>query len=108
MTISPTTLTVAEGDATGVSYTVVLNSQPAGDVTISISGHASTDLTLSGTTLSGDDELTFTTANWGTAQTVTVKAAEDADAVTDADVTLAHAISSDRRLGPTTPWPTSP
>ena len=94
VTISPTTLTVAEGDATGLSYTVVLTSQPAGDVTVAISGHASTDLTLSGTTLSGDNELTFTTANWGTAQTVTVKAAEDEDAVTDADVTLTHAISS--------------
>ena len=77
MTINPATLTVTEGDASGVSYTVVLTSQPAGDVTVAISGHASTDLTLSGTTLSGDDELTFTTENWGTAQTVTVKAAED-------------------------------
>ena len=94
VTISPTTLTVTEGDATGVSYTVVLTSQPAGDVTITISGHANTDLSISGTTLSGDDELTFTTANWDTAQTVTVKAAEDDDAVTDADVTLVHAISS--------------
>ena len=95
VTISPTTLTVTEGDAAGVSYTVVLTSQPAGDVTVTVSGHSGTDLTLSGTTLSGDDELTFTTANWGTAQTVTVTAAEDDDAVTDADVTLAHAISSD-------------
>ena len=94
VTISPTTLTVTEGDATGVSYTVVLTSQPAGDVTVAISGHANTDLSISGTTLSGDDELTFTTENWGTAQTVTVKAAEDDDAVTDADVTLTHAISS--------------
>ena len=94
VTISPTTLTVAEGDASGASYTVVLTSQPAGDVTITISGHSGTDLSISGTTLSGDDELTFTTENWGTAQTVTVKAAEDDDAVTDADVTLAHAISS--------------
>ena len=94
VSISPTTLTVAEGDATGVSYNVKLNSQPAGDVTVTVSGHSGTDLSISGTTLSGDDELTFTTANWGTAQTVTVKAAEDDDAVTDADVTLTHAISS--------------
>ena len=94
VTISPTTLTVDEGDASGASYTVVLTSQPAGDVTITISGHADTDLSISGTSLSGDDELTFTTANWGTAQTVTVKAAEDDDAVTDADVTLVHDISS--------------
>ena len=95
VTIDPTSLTVTEGDATGVSYTVALTSQPAGDVTVTISGHSGTDLTLSGTGLSEDGELTFTTANWGTAQTVTVKAAEDDDAVTDTDVTLVHAISSE-------------
>ena len=61
---------------------------------MTVSGHSGTDLTLSSPGLSGDDELTFTTANWGTAQTVTVKAAEDDDAVTDADVTLVHDISS--------------
>ena len=95
VTIDATSLTVTEGDDTGVSYTVKLATQPAGDVTVTISGHSGTDLSISGTTLSGDDELTFTTANWATAQTVTVKAAEDDDAVTDADVILAHAISSD-------------
>ena len=94
VTISPTSLTVTEGDAAGASYTVKLTSEPAGNVTVTISGQADTDLTLSGTTLSNDGELTFTTENWGTVQTVTVKAAEDDDAVTDAEVTLAHAISS--------------
>ena len=94
VTIDPTTLTVTEGDAGGASYTVALTSQPAGDVTIAISGHSGTDLTLSGTTLSEDGELTFTTENWGTAQTVTVKAAEDVDAVADGVVTLVHAIGS--------------
>ena len=93
VTIDPTELTVVEGDATGASYNVKLTSQPAGDVTVTVSGHSGTDLTLSGTGLS-NDALTFTTTNWGTAQTVTVKAAEDADAVPDADVTLVHAISS--------------
>ena len=94
VSINPTSLTVTEGDAAGASYTVVLTSQPAGDVTVTISGHSGTDLTLSGTGLSNDNELTFTTDNWGTVQTVKVTAAEDNDAVTDADVTLAHAISS--------------
>ena len=94
VTINPTTLTVTEGDAAGASYTVVLTSQPAGDVTIAISGQAGTDLTLSGTGLSNDGELTFTTENWATAQTVTVKAAEDGDADQDAEVTLVHAIGS--------------
>ena len=94
VTIDPTTLTVTEGDAAGASYAVTLTSPPAGDVTIAISGHSGTDLTLSGTSLSNDGELTFTTENWGTVQTVTVTAAEDDDAVTDDDVTLVHSVSS--------------
>ena len=94
MNINPTSLTVTEGDAAGASYTVVLTTQPAGDVTVTISGHSGTDLTLSGTSLSEDGELTFTSENWGTAQTVKVKAAEDDDATTDPDVTLAHEIGS--------------
>ena len=93
VTINPTTMTVTEGDATGASYTVVLTSQPAGDVTVTVSGHAGTDLTLSGAKLTSN-VLTFTSSNWGTAQTVTVKAAEDEDGNQDADVTLVHAISS--------------
>ena len=40
VTINPTTLTVTEGDAAGASYAVTLTSQPAGDVTIAISGQA--------------------------------------------------------------------
>ena len=62
-------------------------------MTIAISGQAGTDLTLSGTT-GTNNVLTFTTENWGTAQTVKVKAAEDGDADQDADVTLVHAIGS--------------
>ena len=91
--IDPTQLTVAEGDATGVSYSVKLTSEPAGDVTVTVSGHSGTDVGLSGTTLT-NNVLTFTTATWATAQTVTVTAAEDDDAVTDAAVTLAHAVAS--------------
>ena len=93
VSINPTTLTVAEGDATGVSYSVELTSEPAGDVTVTVSGHSGTDLTLSAAVFT-DNVLTFTTVNWATAQTVTVKAAEDDDAVTDAAVTLAHAVAS--------------
>ena len=62
-------------------------------MTIAISGHSGTDLTLSGTTLT-NNVLTFTTENWGTAQTVKVVAGEDDDATTDPDVTLVHEISS--------------
>ena len=63
-TLSSHSLTVAEGST--ASYTVVLNSQPDADVTVSltVTGH----LTASPTT------LTFTTDNWNTAQTVTLTA----------------------------------
>ena len=87
LSIDPTELIVTEGDATGVSYAVVLNSQPTGEVTVTISGHDGADITLSSTT------LTFTAANWDTPQTVTVTAAEDPDAVADEAVTLSHAVS---------------
>ena len=94
VTIDPTTLTVTEGDVAGESYTVRLDSQPSGDVVVAISGHAGTDLTLSGETLSADYKLTFTVDDWSEAQRVTVKAAEDSDATGDADVVLEHDISS--------------
>ena len=90
--VDPSALTVTEGG--DGSYTVELSSQPAADVTVAIIGHSDTDLSLSGTALSGDDTLTFTTANWNTAQTVTVSAGDDADAVADAAVTLTHTATS--------------
>ncbi|MYD03329.1 MAG: hypothetical protein F4X06_13555, partial [Gammaproteobacteria bacterium] len=68
------------------SYTVALNSQPTAEVTVTVSGHDGTDLTLDKTS------LTFTTSNWSTAQTVTVTAGQDDDAGNDA-VTLIHAAS---------------
>ena len=86
--LSETDLTVTEGDAAGSSYTVRLATQPTGNVTVTISGHAGTDLSLSGTTLSGD-RLTFTVGNWNTAQTVTVRAGQDADGANDTG-TLTH------------------
>ena len=89
--LSETGLTVTEGDAAGSSYTVVLATRPSGSVSVSISGHDGTDLTLSGTTLT-NNQLTFTTTSWGAAQTVTVKAGEDDDAANDT-ATLTHTAS---------------
>ena len=80
-TVTPTNLTVAEG-STG-TYTVVLDALPTADVTVSVSGTAG-DVSVD------KSALTFTTSNWGTAQTVTVSASEDADRVADAAVTLTH------------------
>ena len=75
VTVSKSALTVTEQNATGNTYTVVLDTRPTADVTVTVAGHAGTEVTL--TPSSGI--LTFTTANWNTAQTVTVKAGDDAD-----------------------------
>ena len=90
--LSETDLTVTEGDAAGASYTVKLATEPTGEVTVTVSGHAGTDLSLSGTTLSSDT-LTFTVDGWNTAQTVTVRAGEDEDGANDTG-TLTHTASS--------------
>ena len=86
VTVSKTELTVTEEDATGSSYTVVLDTAPTGDVTVTVGGHAGTDLTVA------PASLTFTTGDWDDAQTVTVTAAHDADAENDTE-TLTHTVS---------------
>ena len=91
LVISKDNLTVGEGDAAGTSYTVALATEPSGSVSVSITGHSGTDLSLSGPTLSSDT-LTFTVDDWATAQTVTLKAGQDDDAVNDA-ATLTHTAS---------------
>ena len=87
VTVSTTTLTVTEQDSTGGSYTVVLDTEPTADVTVTVAGHAGTDVTRAPGT------LTFTMSNWDTAQTVTVTAGDDADTTDDA-VTLTHSAAS--------------
>ena len=92
LTVSTTALGVAEGD--DGEYTVRLATQPTAQVTVAITGQASTDLTLDTTS------LTFTTATWNTAQTVTVSAGEDDDAANDA-ATLLHTASGGDYAGET-------
>ena len=87
VTVSPTILTVTEEDTTGGTYTVVLDSQPTADVTVTVAGHASTDVTPMPTT------LMFTSTTWATAQEVTVTAVDDGDTVND-EVTLTHSAAS--------------
>ena len=57
------------------TYTVRLLKAPTTNVTIAVSVAGDTDLTVD------PSSLTFTTGNWNSAQTVTVSAAADADAV---------------------------
>ena len=56
VTVSKTALTVTEEDTTGDSYTVVLDSQPTATVTVTVAGHAGTDVTLTPSSAT----LTFT------------------------------------------------
>ena len=93
VSIDPTSLTVVEGFVE-VDYTVKLGSQPAGDVVVTVSGQAGSGVALSGTGLSNDNEFTFTSVDWGTAQTVTVAATDDDVAEANETVTLAHAVAS--------------
>ena len=81
---APAPLAVDEG--ADASYTVALATAPTGDVTVTVSGHAGTDLMLDVAS------LTFTTVSWGTARTVTVSAEQDMDLADDA-VTLTHTAS---------------
>ena len=82
VSVSETALTVAEGAS--ATYTVVLDGQPASDVVITVTSNNS-DVTAT------PAKLTFTRANWSTAQTVTVAAADDADAVDDT-ASITHAV----------------
>ena len=58
VTVSTTALTVTEQDTTGDGYTVVLDTEPTANVTVTVAGHAGTDVTPNPTT------LTFTASNW--------------------------------------------
>ena len=78
---------MTEEDTTGDSYTVVLNTQPTANVTVTVAGHSGTDVTPT------PASLTFTMANWNTAQTVTVTATTDTDLTNDM-VTLTHSAAS--------------
>ena len=86
-------LTVTEGGS--ASYTVRLNSRPAGgDVTVTVGGTSGTDVTVDtdGGMAGDQDTLTFTTSNWHRPRTVTLRAGEDTDGVWDR-VTLTHTAS---------------
>ena len=86
--IAGLTTTEAGGTAT---FTVVLNSQPTANVTIGLSSSDVTEGTVA------PASLTFTTANWNVAQTVTVTGVDDAfaDGNTGYTIVTAAAASAD-------------
>ena len=85
VTVSDTSLDIDEGDSD--TYTVVLDSQPTHSVTITVNDPSNTDVTAD------PADLTFTTTNWDTAQTVTVTAAQDSGH-DDEDGTVTHTAAS--------------
>ena len=93
MTIADDDERGVDGDATALmvpeggrcDYTVALTSQPTGNVTVTPSVSGNSEVTVS-------SALTFTASDWNQAQTVTVSAQDDADAVNDT-ATVAHTVS---------------
>ncbi len=87
-------LVTTEGGGTA-TFTVVLSSQPTADVTIALSSSDTSEGTISTST------LTFTPANWSTAQTVTVTGVDDSDDDGNVPyfVILGAAVSADSDYG---------
>ena len=84
LALTPTSLMLNEGTTT--TYTATLTGKPTDTVTVEITGD-NPDVTTAPAT------LTFTMDSWNVAQTVTLTAAEDEDAVQD-DAVLEHDITS--------------
>ncbi|SMN02064.1 Alkaline phosphatase [uncultured Candidatus Thioglobus sp.] len=77
--------TVSLDEAGSATYTLTLNTQPTGEVTLTPSS-ADTGAAAVST------PLTFSTTNYNTAQTITVSGVDDADA-TDETVIISHSVS---------------
>ncbi len=94
--LSETALSVDEGG--NATYTVKLSHRPAAGVTITITSSATDAVEIdgpdAGATFSDSETLSFTTTNWNTPQTVTVKGATDDDLSNDLNNTLTHAASN--------------
>ena len=82
--VDATELSIDEGEAG--TYTVVLAAEPVALVTIGVGVTSDDGVTA------GPAQLTFSTTNWNTAQTVQVTAPADADAV-DGSATVTHSAS---------------
>ncbi len=88
ITVSPTSGLVTTESGGTASFTVVLNTQPSADVSIALSSSDPTEGTVSPT------PLTFTSADWNTAQTVTVTGVDDAVVDGNVGYTVSFAVSS--------------
>ena len=82
-------LTTEAGAAS--TYSVVLDAQPTSNVTVTTSGNDATENSLS------TDSLTFTSANWNTAQTITVTGIDDD--IVDGDITTTLTVTANKAGG---------
>ncbi|MEG4444106.1 DUF4347 domain-containing protein [Microcoleus sp. AT9_B5] len=78
ITVNPTAGLTTGEDATKANFTVVLNTQPTADVTIGLNSNNVAEGTVS------TNSITFTPANWNTAQPVTVTGVNDG--IVDGDI----------------------
>ena len=83
VTIAPTGITVLPGGSN--EYTVVLDTEPTAQVTVTVTGHADTVLSVS------PEQLTFDANDWDTPKTVEVSA--DDSVTTTVTITLAHGLA---------------
>ena len=96
VTVSPSALTVAEGESG--AYTLVLTSQPTADVTVTATVGGNEFVEVAAGVSPADSDfgstatLTFTASDWSTAQTVTVRATPDRD-LDDASAQVTHAVA---------------
>jgi len=85
VTLSSTSTSATEGGATG-SYTIVLDSEPTGNVQI--------DTSVNNSEVTATPSLTFTSANWNATQTITVTATDDSTDDGDLTSIITHTASS--------------
>ena len=85
--VSPSSVTVPEAGGGTATYTVKLDGQPTGDVTVTV---ASSNTSVARVT---PGSLTFTTSNWSTSQTVTVTGVNDSTPGGNRLTTITHAAS---------------
>ncbi|MCY2991112.1 MAG: autotransporter-associated beta strand repeat-containing protein [Planctomycetota bacterium] len=97
---TPTVTVTASDGSTGVTesgttdtYTLVLDKQPSGTVTITVSADAQLQVSKDDSTFASSVQLTFTTSDWATPQTVTVQAVNDAVVEGTHSGTITHTAS---------------
>ena len=90
LVFSEEALTVTIGEEEGATYTVALGLQPAGAVTVAVSGHEGTELSVTPVM------LVFTEGDWNLPQAVTATVSEEAEPGSEAELT--HTASGGRYL----------